>query len=316
VSNPKRIRDLCKAWLAAAQSPDGGLAIGGDSDQHRLHQNGVEFHKLSLEELRAACLGLIENLLLAGMSTVIDLDHQLLWSWGGQLLLAPRARVFSDEELEIAELFEICVLASLAGARPPLSSREEWRAQKRLFHIEELNAREFVQHAHAVLPFLALPLLEAITKKACRAYVDYSGHVLQDWSAPGRGSAVRNYSPSDPNKSRCSSVRDLLYLLYDTVAGPDLRAALDEIRAIFRSRDPSKDPFDTIFDWRNQVLHGQTSHQTIGGTVLSIVILVSLEFVAGDYDARRDRQVGQLQWEQQTGSSSGARPEWSYYPPF
>lgn len=316
MSDPQRIRDLCKAWLNAASQPDGGLAIGGDTERHRLHRNGVAFHSLALDEVRAACLGLSEVLLLRGMNTVIDLDHQLFWAWIGQVLLGPEADVFGTDEREVAELYEVCIRASLAGIRPPVSSQEEWEAQNRRFNIEEPNARHLVQRAHLTLAFLAFPLLEAIAKRAARAYLDYSGTVLQPWSVPNQGGGLKNYSPSGPGSSRCSSIRDLLFLVRDTVAGPGLQADLDEMRAIFRNRDSSVDAFDGIYAWRNQSLHGQTTHPAIGGTVLNVAILISLEFVATDYDVRRDRQVERCRWEQQTAALTGTRSPWSYYPPF
>lgn len=72
--------------------------------RHRLHRNGVVFHALGIDELRAACLGLSEVLLLPGMNTILDLDHRLFWAWAGQLLLGPEAAVFRADEREIAEL--------------------------------------------------------------------------------------------------------------------------------------------------------------------------------------------------------------------
>jgi len=43
-------------------------------------------------------------------------------------------------EREVAELYDVCIRASLAGIRRPVSSREEWEAQNRRFNIEKQNA--------------------------------------------------------------------------------------------------------------------------------------------------------------------------------
>ncbi|NOX75476.1 MAG: hypothetical protein GXP17_02435, partial [Gammaproteobacteria bacterium] len=74
------IKELCNNWCQAVQQPEGGFAIGGQSEQYRLLRNGIQFHDLDFEQLVAAIDGLTKVLLLPGLNTVVDQDHFGLWS--------------------------------------------------------------------------------------------------------------------------------------------------------------------------------------------------------------------------------------------
>jgi hypothetical protein len=306
------IEDLCDSWLATAMpSEGGGLTIGVATEQFRLRNNGIQFHELRYSELRAACLGLTKVLLHPGLNTVVDLDHKLFWSWCGELFAGSKSSYFGDDEREIKELFGLACRASLAGVYRP--DKRGWEEQRDRTAAMEPNARELMHRGHTVLVYLALPLLEAMLKKACHAYVRYDGSVGAQFSVP-RGKDRHQYDVG----GRISSVRDLLWLLHEEVADLDLVDALDSQRSQIARLEPEKDPFDVLFRWRNSSLHGETSLPTIGGTVFNTAILVALDAVATDYESLRDRVVDQVRWEAQTVqlSASGYRSPWSYYPPY
>lgn len=311
----QRIRQLCDTWINAAQQPEGGFAIGGATEQYRLHRNGISFHALSYDEIQAACTGLSKVLLFKGLNTVIDLDHQLFWAWAGEVLLSPRSSFFANEEIEIRQLFETCIRAALAGVTPPPQSREDWERQRELSELVEFNTRQLVLNAHLALAYLAFPLLEAVLKKVCHKYVDYSGNVVTAFNVPRSGGGVRQYVPNDPQKGRCSSLRDLLFL-YETVSDVDLRPRIDEMRQQISGLGKSADPFDLVYSWRNDSLHGRTSFRTIGGTLLNLVVLIAFNQIRSDYSSRRDLIWENVQRDMGMFRFTGHRSPWSYYPPF
>ena len=310
------IQTLCDYWVNAAQQPGGGFAIGAATEQHRLHRNGIKFHELSYREVQAACTGLSRVLLLKGLNTVIDLDHQLFWAWAGEMLLSPRSDFFSKDESELHRLFETCIRAALAGISPPPKSKEDWERKRELSKLVEFNTRQLVLNAHLVLAYLGLPLMEGLLKKVCSKYVDYSGKVVDAFDVPTAAGGVRDYVSGDPRKGKCSSLRDLMYLLYQRVADPDLRARLDDIHELIKNLDNTIDPFDQLYSWRNQSLHGQTSFPTIGGTLLNLAILFAFNRISGNYEHRRDEVWSNVQRDIETFRFTGHRSPWSYYPPF
>lgn len=306
---PDEIKDLCYKWCDTVQKEDGAIAIGGESEKYRLLRNGVQFHELDFEQLLASASGLTKVLLLPGLNTFIDQDHFGLWSWCAEVLLSRESRFFSDQEMELRKLFETCVRSSLANCRKPASNQEEWERQVAIDQQIPHHARYFIQEASLSLAYLGFPLLEAICKKTCHEYVSINGRVVSDFQVPNyKPDELKNYS-----KGRtCSSLRDLLFLLYRDVASKELCDEIDEFRDHIQGLDPSKDPFGVIYDWRNQSLHGTTNFQTIGGTLLNLSIIICLFGIKDQYSDIRDRSLERCRWEGQHGHKS----PWSFYPPY
>ncbi|MGH8067025.1 MAG: hypothetical protein ACRERE_17660 [Candidatus Entotheonellia bacterium] len=310
------IAQLCDSWLAVVQQPGGVIAIGPAAEAFRLTRNGINFHELDYAEIQASCVGLMRVLLLKGLSAVIDPDHQLFWAWIGELLLSSYGVYFTQQESEIRELFDACIRASLTGSQAAPPTQAEWEEQQRIAELTDFNTRQLGRHAHLILASLCLPFLEATVKKVCAAYVDYAGNVKVAFSVPRPGGARRNYNPLDPRNNKCSSLRDLLHLLLDSVADADLQERLREVRRHLQTLDNSVDPFDLIYSWRNQSLHGQASFPTIGGTVLNLSILIALNQLRSQYEKLRDRAWQKVQFDATTYSRTRMRLPSSYYPPF
>lgn len=224
----EEITKLCDAWCDASTTSEGGIAIGGASEQHRLLANNIVFHELDYGALCSALLGTSKVLLRPGLNTIIDRDHFGLWSWCGELLLSPRAEVFSHEQHEIKSLFETSIRAALAGCRKPSANREEWEEQNRISGLQPHHSKYFLQNSSLVLAYLGFPLLESITKRACSAYVGFDGSVNAQFQVLKKNGLSRVYDPAGSNfQKQCSSLRDLLFLLFNTVADPDLKHSLD-----------------------------------------------------------------------------------------
>jgi hypothetical protein len=262
-----------------------------------LHRNGIKFPELSYEELKTASLGLIRVLLHPSLNTVIDFDHCLLWSWAGEILLAGEVELFGPEAHESRELMEACIRCALAG-----SSLEERMG----FQIHELCL-----HLPLVLVYLSFPLLEAIIKKAARKYVKLTGEVLQDFEAPRRDRTIRQYRVGQ----LCSNINHLLFLLHKEVADSDLKDSLDQVRQHLAILAPNTDPFDLIADWRNPSLHGEATFPTIGGTILTVALLIALNGIRAEYARHRDQAWERVCWEIKNSRTGVPRSPWSFYPP-
>lgn len=304
----ERILDLCDSWCSAAQTPEGGISIGHQSEQYRLLNNGIHFHELEFKSLKAALLGLSKVLLLPGLNTVVDQDHFSLWSWCAELILHRDSNIFDDDEFELRKLFETCVRASLANCVKPVTSREEWQQQVDRDKLLPHNAKYFVQESSLTLAYLAFPLLEGACKKLCSDYISMDGNVLQSFEVPNRKDGVKKYDPNVWNRKQCSSLRDLLFLtsrLYSTIE-------LENVKQHIKELEGGSDAFDTIYKWRNQSLHGTTSFQTIGGTLLNLVLLLLINKLEHNFEQVRKETVTQCRWNLQHEN----RVPWSYYPPY
>ena len=287
---------------------NGGIAIGGASEQYRLLNNEIVFHELNYDELRDAIVGLTDVLLLPGLNTIIDRDHEFLWSWLGELLLGRDGPLSTSTDREIASLAETAVRSALANVRPP--TQESFDRSELVRSLSEHNAVQFLQHAHLALAYLAFPLLEAICRRACSSYVDLNGTVLARFPRQNGGS----YNVS----GKCSNVGDLLRLIEGTVSSGPLKSDLHEVLSHIQALSPgATDGATVVFDWRNSSLHGEVSLPTIGGTTLSLGLMIALDGVRDVYEDRRAAAINRAQWELQ-GFQSGSRwnpSPWSYYPP-
>jgi hypothetical protein len=312
--NAVDIEKLCDDWLAAS-TQGGDMVLGAETEKYRLLANGVQFHELDHETLCVTLLSLSKVLLRPGLNTIVDHDHFAAWSWCGQLLLAGRSSVFPIEEREIQSLYEASIHAALVGCRKPPATREEWTEMCRTDALQPHHSKLLLQQSSLVLAYLTFPLLEAVLKRACTAYVAFDGQVVSAFSVPSRQGApnTKLYGPAGaPGSPKCSSLRDLLFLHQTLVASPNQKALLNRFRAHLNTIDAAQDPFDLIYSWRNQSLHGSTNFQTIGGTMLSLALLISLFEIEQNFEERRLKTVDICRWEAQ----SPTRSPWSFYPPY
>jgi len=311
MTDSQAIRNLCDSWKDAVIQPDGAIAIGGDSERFRLLANGVAFHDLDYDSMRAACIGLTSVLLLPGQNTVVDHDHHALWSWCGQLLCGSQSPYFngSMEDYPLRQLMELCFRASLVGTyRPDRAGWEQMQASGRLLDV---HAQAWTRGSHTALAYLAFPMLEGVTKRHCSDFVQMDGRAIQTWNALRTDGGTRAYQPGQ----RCSSLWDLLELLRGTVASDELRGDLTQLEAHLATFSDDGSPgFKVLYDWRNGSLHGASLNSTVGGTVLNTALLIALSSLREDYDAVRRQTLDQVRRDLQSGSAQ--RSPWSYYPPY
>ncbi|MGL6091120.1 MAG: hypothetical protein ACRC07_13845 [Pseudomonas paracarnis] len=312
--NAKDIERLCDNWIAA--SSQGGVLVSGiETEKFRLMANGVQFHELDHETLCVALLSLSKVLLRPGLNTVVHHDHFAAWSWCGQLLVSGYSMIFPIEEREIQALYEASIHAALVGCRKPSMTPEEWSELCRIDALQPHHSKQLLQHSSLVLAYLTFPLLEAVLKRACAAYVAFDGQVVSAFSVPGKQSAPKPKlygPPGEPGNHKCSSLRDLLFLHSAVVASPNQKALLDRFRDHLTTLDAAQDPFDLIYSWRNQSLHGSTNFQTIGGTMLSLALLISLFEIEQSFEERRLKTLDICRWE----ADSPCKTPWSFYPPY
>ena len=259
------IERLCDE-LYEAGGKSGGTAWTGLNDHRlRLIDKGVEFHELCHGQLCAAVVGLSRVLLRPGANTVSDGDHQELWTWCGELLLGQKSPLFPADQYKIKSLYEGCIRAALAQS---------------------------VDRSTVVLAFLSFPLLEAVLKRACAARLALNGDVIADFDVYDKRGGRVFYSALSKRRNRCNSVRDLLLLHYQ-LASAELRRLIDRLRDHIAIFDSTQDPFDLIYDWRDQSLYGSANLGTIGGTVLNICLLISLFDIEPGFDRYRETVAAQ-----------------------
>lgn len=271
--------------------------------------SGIGFHELDYDEIRTACVELAKILLLPGRNTIIDLDHILLWSWLSELLIGRDGPMSSSANREIHDLAQITARSASAGSSVP--TREGFDRARQADGLLTLNAREFLRGGYIALSYLSFPLLETIARRSCGAFVGLSGEVLQTFP--------KGHNQSYIVGKYCSNVGDVLRLLINQVASAELKSDIEDILQHVASIEGATDGSEVIYRWRNSSLHGETTLQTIGGTVFSLGLLISLDSIKSSYADKRTAALERVIREQEIQSLTGmanSRSPWSYYPPF
>lgn len=310
--NSTDIEKLCDDWCLASTTAEDNIELGTHTEKYRLLQNGIIFHELDHETLCAAVIGLSKVILRPGLHSVIDKDHTELWSWCAEILVGRESNMFSRAQMEIENLYKTAFHAALAhcGAPTGQGNGPAWayNIQKNFPH----HAQQLIFDSSLVLAYLVFPLLEAILKRACAKYLTFDGKIILAFSVTTRYGKIKNYDPRGGKFGypQCSSMRDMLFLHYNFIADPHLKYLLDKFLAHLSSINNSEDPFDMIYDWRNQSLHGSANFATIGGTVLNLSILISLFEIKKSYEELRQRTIERFTWN----VDSPVKAPWSFYP--
>ena len=188
-----------------------------------------------------------------------------------------------------------------------MKPREAFEYSAEVDKLLNRNAKYLIYHSSIVLSYISFPLPEAVARRACSAYVDMNGVVKKPFEKP-KGL----YNVGD----RCNSVRDILRLLRDRVAGDDLKNNLIEIFNHIESIVGESDGCSVIYRWRNSSLHGETTLLSIGGTVFGLSLLIALGDIEDRYVQLRDGAVARVR-QQQLVAQMGVSPSpFGFYPPF
>jgi hypothetical protein len=304
-----RIKQLCDDFVTAIQQPGGGLVLGAQSAKLRLLSNGIEFHALDYEDAQIACIGLTKVLLHPGLNAIIDNDHSWFWSWAGEILLGGHASsLFTTNSHELRSLFSATVRAAtvhVAHADPYVE-----QIRRKATELIDANAQNLLLNSALVTSYLGFPLLEAVCRAKCSSYVTALGVVTAAFTVPRVTGKQRTYAVGD----QCNRFDDLLVLLRDQVGDADLKGLLTEFSQHVTGVC-GQDAFAQLQEWRNASLHGETHHQTIGGLLLNLAILLCFHSLAGSYVAARDAAVQRLRQSLSAFRWTGHRTPWEYYPP-
>lgn len=304
--SPQEIRRLTDLWYQTFVRPNG--YNGFEAEQYRLHKNGIAFHELDYDALCTACTCLTKQLLLPERNCFMNLDHFLLWSWIAELLLERPGPLSHSIDREISQLAETAARAALTNASRPMRPREAFEYETEVDTLLNRNARYLINHSSVVLSYISFPLLEAVARRACSAYVDMSGVTQQPFErANGSLYAVG---------SRCNSVRDMLRLLRDRVARDDLKNNLIDVFSHIERIVGASDGCSVIYDWRNSSLHGETTHQTIGGTVFGLALIIALSDIEDRYMQLRDAATVRIRQQQLVAQMGVNLSPFGFYPPF
>lgn len=276
---PDFIRQHFEAVRALYAAPTIDTTTFGPS----LLEQGLAFHELSWDQLRAALVGLTRVGLVDKRVQVVLSEHAFLWAWIGQVLLTTYPPTFLARagEEELGHALDLALRAVLSTGPPDDLDR---------------NSAALLRNRHELAAYIAFPVLESTMRRANADVVNRDGVVIRgpepNW----------DFRPG----GRCNSIAKLL-VRYTGL--PSVTSELkDDIANILSDLGP--EPYQTIQGWRNPMLHGEYATAVVGGTVLALATRVLLEEIRADYEELAERQRSSVTfWAPHGGQQS------HFYPP-
>lgn len=313
----KKIFELANKFVESVKLAGDRVALNpGDDEDMRLISNGVDFTKLSLADLCASLVSSAQTVSPVKSISYTHADHIFVWSWCAQVIAHHDNEYFSMEEMNLRELIQAIVHAVKAhGHRVEHPNRNDYDfsmegviefAEARNAAMEKValpsTIDQYLQVKSHVVSYLSFPLLEGVLKKRCSEYVGLDGEVRKEFSISPVKDPIRQ-------GKQVSSLAVLLFLYFELVANEFEKKYFSLIVDHLKTFSTEKHPFWMIFDWRNQLLHGQRDHFVVGGVLLSMSLLIAIASLGDRFEDIRVKRVALVE----LASPSTART--TLYPP-
>ena len=272
--------EIISSW--ATQNNAGDFIIE-PRKQKRLGDYSIKFHELNLNDFTDAIVVFTKALYFGKSHVLVQDEHLLMWTWGANLVTATVLEgsfVGKEIDYEKRRLFETFVRSFIPLPNFGSPSNEL-----------EANLENFLRNRSVLQGYLGFPFLERILKEKCGKFVDLNGNVIQDFVVNrSNGKKPRPYIVNDPYKNKISSIEDLLYFYLENIVSQEIKLKIEDIlEHLLPSFDyPHKEKLQhgaqIIYSWRNSSLHGAENLQTIGGILLSIILLIEIDSIKEEFE--------------------------------
>lgn len=124
-----------------------------------------------------------------------------------------------------------------------------------------------------ILSYLTFPLLEAIARSICNAFINPDGTVINTFTIDGR-----RYNAGQ----RCNSLKHAL-MQSESLSSQVFQGWHSRLENVVQRITPTAPLYTAIYGWRNEVLHGGDFVASKNRIILNLAILFLLEKCRNDY---------------------------------
>ncbi len=261
------ILDLCDQWRATVVQPDGSGHHNADSQRLTLLAQGCVFQELDIDAMQAVCVGLTDRLHYRNSGQYIDNDQRQFWEWSAQLFSSDDAKNIIGTDI-YSHLMDLVLPSLFCNENPFLEELKQPDPRYNQF------VKSLVRSQARLLSYLTFPLLEAIARSVCAAYIAPDGVILNGFTVDGR-----TYSPGQ----RCNSLKHAL-MHAESIASCTFGGWHTRLEQVVHRITPSEPLYKAIYSWRNEVLHGNDFVAFKNRIVFNIAILFLLEKCRDNYE--------------------------------
>lgn len=265
-----------------------------------IHSDEIpDFHNLSYQTLvqlpsRLTNIGKIQY----------SLEHRCYWGWTFKALqnISSYDRIFDYEVQD--SLYSLGHLALTGINKPKNTEAEKVERIKQI--VMDSDLQKVSDQSDLIAAFVSYPILEGLLKNIASDVVKPNGVIR-----PGeRLIGMREYAEND----QCNRIGDFLHHCMEVEFEGSVAEELSKIEGHVRDYDSSYDSgFKIIADWRNTLLHGESTYDITFGILMNIIsLIIWREIGEVRYKENHDEMLQRLEREQQR---SGGRAKPAFYPP-
>lgn len=257
-----KIEKLLKSWPTQFTASPNVIGITFD-DTLSLHENGIEPHLLSIQDLIYTGVKLTQNILIPGGSVMTNLDHKLFWLYSCSLLLdhipfEPRQVLYADRD--VFYLFRTCMSQLFIESRL------------------DQNLMERYCDNRMIASYIFFPLIELMSRAILSEYMSRDGLIKKRFSISGQTYAPREDRSTRGAKPKCSNLKHALMFAVEIIEDNDLKSGLTElIEHLNELTGDDSSGYQFLYDARNAALHQGVSITAIGGFAATICILLGFQ---------------------------------------
>jgi len=281
-------------------------------EHFQIFQNGFDINDFSHDEL-----SLLGTLLTRELRGQINRDHYLFWAYCAFLTINFKSNIslFSDGDWEESYLDLINLILSSTKRSPAGPVYLKWSHQISQFVNHHLL--ESCSNKWNISGPLVFSVLEGLLRRKNSFYVDKDGVIRNPFSVVDSTGRIKNYSTTGRYKN-LNRVNDSIRCLEQCTLPNRGRplSYLTQFKSEFATLYPSTDIYDTIDNWRNNMMHGNEYWQNRSPILVNLICMLIIdEIEPALYDSQRGYIKTQIDWYTHTRALTGLRARWDIFPP-
>jgi hypothetical protein len=311
------IDEYIKCWLKYRPKLTG---IWEDNElgceQFQLIQNGFSFEDFNHDEISKLAMLLTKEL-----RGQISRDNKFFWAYCTfltfQVNSTPGGMVALFDDLDWRNAFINLVNLALSGRK-----RSKWRGNQSMnansvvtqyinTHLLDVESKKW-----DISGPLTFSVLEGLMRRKNKDYMNVDGTITNNFSVLDSNGNVKNYSVGKSMNRVDISLRCFEQVVLPSRGRtcsylPEIKTELCQLYA----PTPPSDIYNLIYDWRNNLMHGNQYWSDRVPALLNLICLLVIDEVDPIvYDSKKAQLKMAIEfWGRHR--SEGSRPPWDIYPP-
>jgi hypothetical protein len=305
------VNDYINCWIPNRPTYSGTLYENNDfgCEHLQIFRNGFTLLDFNYDELSQ-----LATLLTRELRGQINNDHYLFWAWCVFLttFFDRDVPLFSDRDWQSSYTDLINLILSSTKRHPVDHPYLNWLNQTLLYVNDHLLKTQ--ESKWKISCPLTFSVLEGLLRRKNSNYVNVNGSVTRPFNVSKPSGGTTHYGHS----KRLNRIKDSLRCFEENVVINRGRNCpyLGQFKNEFLGLYPSADVYETIDDWRNNLLHGNEYWHYRSPILINLVCLLIIDEIEPSlYNSHNIKMRQKIEWNTRTPTLSGTRASWEIFSP-